>query len=96
MKLENKIKLWVAIGLFIAMGLITFDLMAQQSAVRNHTKLQKEYSFEVRLKDNESFTLPSAKQDLKKAKKKKRKSNKKEKEAERLLAIRDKIKEIDQ
>lgn len=45
MKRENKIKLLAAILIFIAMGLVTFDLMAQSQA-KEHTKLQKSVEWE--------------------------------------------------
>lgn len=86
MKRADKIKLAVAILMFIGMSTVTF---AQSSQVRDHAKLQKENSFESRMRDSEAFTLKSLKEDRRDAKKK----NKEDKKRNNVQAKKERIRQ---
>jgi hypothetical protein len=90
---EKQIKLFAAIVVALSMILIMIlsNTAEAQTAKRYHAKLQKEYSFETRLKANKAFTLASAKDNLKTAKKNARKENKKN---QRLAKVRAKNQQI--
>lgn len=65
-----------------------------KSAVPYHQDLQKEYSFKNRIKENEAFTMKSAKESLNDAKKDVREEKKDNKNSEKLKAVRAKTAEL--
>lgn len=79
------------ITVFILLIIFQIPAYAQKSAKQYHIKLQKEYSYETRLKANKSFTLASAKDNLRTAKKKARNDRK---QANKLAKVRAKREQI--
>lgn len=90
---ERKIAIAAAIIVMACMLLIIFAPFAnaQKSAKQYHAKLQKEYSFENRMKNNKAFTISSAKDNLKMAKKNARKERSKDRKIAKIRAKREQI-----
>jgi hypothetical protein len=65
-----------------------------KSSLEYHQNLQKELTFNNALKNNEQFTLQSAKEDFKNVKKNKKEDKKDDKEAEKINQLRQKTAEL--
>jgi hypothetical protein len=91
---ENQIRLFAALVVALSMILIMIlsNTAEAQTAKRYHAKLQKEYSFERRLKANKAFTLSSAKDKLKISKANNRKNARHKKHLARIIEIQNRIK----
>lgn len=90
---EKQIKLFAA--LVVALSMIIIMILSNtaeaQTAKRYHAKLQKEYSYENRLKANQAFTLASAKDNLKILKVSSRKKAKHQKHLTKIIKIQNKM-----
>jgi hypothetical protein len=82
--MKTKIKLFVLAVLFTVIASTAF---AQNSHVRNHTKLQNELSFDNVMKRNKGFTVESAKAGLESAKEKAKAKKKRTRTAKKRDAI---------
>lgn len=74
-------KLAIAILAIIFFSMLSITMAMGQNAVKYHTKLQKENTFEERLNASESFTIKSLKEDRRSAKKMNRSNSKSNREA---------------
>lgn len=92
-KLIDKIAIGICIFLAVVFLMVIFSpkSFGQKSAKQYHQKLQKEYSFENRMKANQAFTLVSAKDNLRTAKKNARKANKNNQRLAKIRAKREQI-----
>ena len=77
----------ILIILFILIAVQTFG---QSRQVKDHAKLQREMSYEARIKSNTAFTMSSAKYAFKQAKNRQKQTAKRERYYNRVEAIRTK------